>query len=118
LGDGLIRSGHRNSPIRIDKITPLKAGKRVFEQKFLHANYSAGVYDKTHRLQTQHASNEYLLARDVDDGPVRILLIYNIDAEWISQYFNFELTSSESVSDWLNRRFVSGLGSSCPYNKI
>jgi hypothetical protein len=108
LGEGLIRSGHRYSSIRVDQIIPLKTGNRIFELQFLHANYPGGVQDKTYRLQTLHAGKDYPLTRSVGSGPVRFLLIYDIDAEWINQHFNFELNSSESAVAWLNKRFVSG----------
>ena len=105
LGDGLIRSGNRYSPIRVEEITPLKTGNRIFELKFLHANYPAGVQDKTYQLQTLHAGEEYLLARSVGPGPSRFLLIYDIDAKWLHQHFKIELSRGESVLGWLNRKF-------------
>ena len=105
LGDGLIRSGHRYSPIRVDNIMPLKTGNRIFELEFLHANYPAGVQDKTYRLQTLHAGDEYILTRGVDGGPTRFLLIYDIDAEWMSQHFQIKLKRNESAADWLNGEF-------------
>ena len=108
LGEGLIRSGHRYSPIRADQITPLKTGNRIFELQFLHANYPEGVQDKTYRLQTLHAGEEYLLTKSLGPGPTRFLLIYDIDAEWINQHFKFELTQGESAAAWLNKRFGSG----------
>lgn len=105
LGDGLIRSGHRYSPIRIDKIMPLKTGSRIFELTFLHANYPAGVQDKTYRLQTLHAGDEYILTRGVDGGPTRFLLIYDIDDEWMMEHFQIDLSDRENMTDWLNKEF-------------
>ena len=105
LGDGLIRSGHRYSPIHVDQITPLKTGNRIFELKFLHANYPAGVQDKTYRLQTLHAGQKYLLTKSLGPGPTRFLLIYDIDAEWLRQHFKIELSRNETILDWLNREF-------------
>ena len=105
LGDSLIRSGNRYSPIRVEEITPLKTGNRIFELKFLHANYPAGVQDKTYRLQTLHAGEEYLLARSVGHGPTRFLLIYDIDAEWLREHFHINISGTENAEDWLTSKF-------------
>lgn len=105
LEDGLICSGHRYSPIHIDQINPLKTGKRIFELKFFHANYPEGVRDKTYRLQTLHAGEEYILARSVEHDPARFLLIYDIDPDWLRQHFEIDLAEGESAADWLNREY-------------
>jgi hypothetical protein len=108
LGDDLIHAGHRYSPIRVELITPLKTGNRIFELKFFHANYPAGVQDKTYRLQTLHAGEEYILARSVEHDPVRFVLIYDIDLEWLREHFQVDLAGRESAEDWLNREFRIG----------
>jgi hypothetical protein len=105
LEDGLIHGGHRYSPIRVEQVTPLKTGNRIFELRFFHANYPAGVQDKTYRLQTVHAGEEYILARSVDGDPPRFMLIHDIRSDWMRKHFQIELTDGEAPEDWLNREF-------------
>ena len=107
LEDGLIRFGHRYSPIRVETITPLKTGNRIFELQFLHANYPEGVQDKRYRLQTLHAGEEYILTRSVDHDPTRFVLIYDIDAAWLSERFNIEISSRDDPANWLDKEYRS-----------
>ena len=108
LEDDLIHAGHRCSPIRVDQITPLKTGNRIFELKFFHANYPEGVQAKEYRLQTLHAGEEYILARSVGHDPARFLLIYDIKSEWLRRHFQVDLDDGQSAEDWLNREFRVG----------
>lgn len=112
LGDGLIRLGHRYSPIRVDEITPMKTGKRIFELNFFHANYPEGVQDKLYRLQTLQAGEEYILGKSVDHDPARFVLIYDIDAAWLKEHFNIDLAATDDVASWLNREYPGVIQSS------
>ena len=109
LGDSLVRSGHRYSPIYVYEITPLKTGKRIFELSFFHVNYPEGVQDKLYRLQTLHAGEEYVLSRSVEHDPERFVLVYDIDAAWLKDHFDITIPRTESAATWLGNEF-SGIG--------
>jgi hypothetical protein len=53
--------GEHASPIRIDRVRPLGAGRSEVELGFFHACYSEGVQDKVYRLRILHRSRHQLL---------------------------------------------------------
>lgn len=62
------------SPIRVDRITPVKGGHRHFDLSFYHANYPEGVRDKVYTLQTLERGEHFILVRSAGHSPVRLLL--------------------------------------------
>lgn len=76
-----------HSPIRVDRLTPLKKGDGSFELEFFHWNYPQGVQQKTYRLRTLQRGQHYTLAQRLDHEPVRLLLIYDITEDWVRRHF-------------------------------
>ena len=73
------------SPIRIDRITPLKTGKSILYINFFHLNYPEGVQDKEYQLKIMLHKRRFILARSLShssDDP-RILYIHEITKEWV-----------------------------------
>lgn len=104
IGDEFPESGDlcSYSPIRVDRIEPLKSGHRRFRLSFFHANYPSGVQNKTYLLTTLHRGRKHILAKS-DHEPARMLLIYPISTEWLRRHFNAQLNSRDEMLRWLNR---------------
>ncbi|BCG47930.1 hypothetical protein GEOBRER4_n2783 [Citrifermentans bremense] len=77
-------------------------GTRTFNLHFYHANYPEGVRDKVYKLQTIERTKRFLLARSLDHQPVRILLIFDISAEWLKAHYP-GLRLDGPLEAWLDR---------------
>ena len=77
----------RFSPIRIDKIKPLKTGKSIFILSFYHMNYPEGVNEKKYKLQTLIHNKNFIIAKQINSDALKennkILYIHDIDLKWI-----------------------------------
>ncbi len=91
------------SPIRVDAVSPKHIGERVFDLWFYHANYPAGVRTKMYTLQTLERGEQFLLAKSLYHAPPRLLLVYELTAEWLREHFRVELPAWSDVDTWLNR---------------
>lgn len=94
------------SPIRIDGLKPLEKGERSFELEFFHWNSLEGVQQKIYRLQILENGKRYILSRSLGHESTRVLLIYDIDREWIHRHFPAVREDSEVFWKWLGRRPV------------
>jgi len=91
------------SPIRINQIESKKMKNRILEIDFYHANYPEGVRDKQYRLKTLERNTQFYLGRSSDHNPARLLLIYQITADWLRLNFRANITDRDNVDEWLER---------------
>lgn len=91
------------SPIKIFAIEPLKKGSRGLRLDFYHSNYPEGVRDKSYTLQTIERGERFHLAKSVAHNPVRILLIYDINREWIMRHFPGLTPDRKDFNGWMDR---------------
>lgn len=105
IGDDFKNSEDRcsYSPIRIDSVEPPDTEDGVFLLRFYHANYPEGVRDKVYKLKVLERGDSFMIAESLDDRPLRILQIYDIDSAWISRHFPEVEVSIDDVQEWLNR---------------
>ena len=89
------------SPIRVSRIDALGGGSREFQLDFFHANYPAGVQDKSYRIKTISRDQNYLLGRVA--GTDRLVLIFDLHYRWINSHFNANLSSDEDIETWCGR---------------
>lgn len=90
------------SPIKIIAVTP--KGGRIFQLDFYHANYSAGVQNKTYKLQMLERNKNFILALSLSQ-PIRLILIYKITCDWLNQHFKLQVRSGDDVQIWLDKNF-------------
>jgi len=103
IGDEYDQDKCSYSPIKIQQIEPCKTGKREVVLSFYHANYPEGVRDKKYRLQTIERGETFLLAKSLDHSPSRLLQIYKISSDWISNHFGINCPNDIDVNNWLER---------------
>jgi len=95
-------SGRSFSPIKVHRVVSLK--NRTYALDFYHANYPAGVQNKTYNLRTIERGRQFILACSVDHDPRRYLLIYNITPAWLRRHFHWiTIRDEEDVAAWLDR---------------
>ncbi len=75
------------SPIRVDSVTPKKAGDRRFRLSFLNAMYATGVQPVEMELHILKHDERYLIA-EIDDETEddRSVVISPITFEWIEMF--------------------------------
>ena len=105
IGDEFEEDKCSYSPIRIDRVEPLKRGKGVFRLSFYHGNYPEGVRSKAYTLQTIKRERSFMLVLSVDHKPTRFLQIYAIDWPWVSRHFPGVAVEMADVQEWLGRHF-------------
>lgn len=103
IGDEFGQDLRSLSPIRVDRVTPMKAGSRCFELAFYHANYPESVRDKVYRLQTLERARHFLLALSTEHTPHRVLLFHDIDSDWLRRHFGITVPEGQVVHEWLDR---------------
>lgn len=109
IGDEFAEDCCSYSPIRVDRINPLKRGNQTFDLYFYHANYPEGVRNKKYRLRMIEHGHRYILAKSIDHNPSRVLHIYDIDIAWIERHFANRHIDQVDVQTWLDKReFSSG----------
>lgn len=101
IGDEFGEDKCSYSPIKAYGFEPVGDGSRTLILSFYHANYPAGVRDKTYRLQTIERGSTFLLVRSLDHQPARILRIYDIDATWMGRHFPSMKPARGDVQAWL-----------------
>jgi hypothetical protein len=89
------------SPVKVYGVSPYGGGKRRFELEFFHANYPAGVQQKTYVVETIGRKKNYLLGRVIDSE--RIILIFALTEEWLDKHFSIPPGSDESISARMER---------------
>jgi hypothetical protein len=92
-----------HSPIRVNAIRPTHTGQRVFELQFYHANAPEGVRTKRYTLLVLERGERFLFAKSTHHTPPRLLLVYEITAEWLWQHVHVKLPAECEVDEWLNR---------------
>ena len=104
IGDEFGEDKCSYSPIKVYQVKALGDGSRTFVLSFYHANYPAGVQDKTYRLQTIERGRTYLLARSLEHEPTRVLQIYDIDAHWLERHFPGMKPVRGDIQTWMEAR--------------
>lgn len=102
IGDDFTIDKCSYSPIRVDDFKPLHTGRRHFRLRFYHANYPSGVNDKEYDLETLERGSTFILARSLTHAPRRILLIYDIDADWLERHFPGLAPAKKGVQEYLD----------------
>ena len=107
LGDGLIR---------LVTDIPRSASRRSHHLKtgngYLSCSSFTRIIPKVYRTRDIDSrlftpSEEYILTRSVDHDPTRFVLIYDIDAAWLSERFNIEISSRDDPANWLDKEYRS-----------
>ena len=99
------------SPIYVYDLRALKTGKSIFQLDFFHANYSAGVQEKTYELKTV-LRNTYLLIAERIDSKIEanspLTFLSELSSDWLKSHFDFfdAGSFSEDSQDVLNKRFT------------
>jgi hypothetical protein len=91
------------SLIRVSAIRPTHTGQRVFELQFSHAHDPEGVRTKRYTLLVLERGERFLFAKSTHHTPPRLLLVYDITAEWLWKHVRVELPTECDVDEWLNR---------------
>jgi hypothetical protein len=92
------------SLIRVNAIRPTHTGQRVFELQFDHANSPEGVRTKRYTLLVIERGERFLFAKSTHHTPPRLLLVYDLTAEWLWQHVRVELPAECDVDEWLNHQ--------------
>jgi len=100
-----MEGGYGYSPIYVLGISPNKSGKRLFDLKFYHANYPAGVNDKEYSLKTVHRGNTYILAHTTNHKSIRFLCIHDLTEKWMRKHFDID--PQKTVEDFFKRNAPS-----------
>jgi hypothetical protein len=103
IGDQFDEDRTSYSPIRVNNFETLGTGRRQFRLSFYHANYPAGVRDKSYELETIERGTRFLLARSAEHQPTRILLIYDIDWNWLQRHFQRLSHEKIDIQLWLDQ---------------
>lgn len=101
IGDEFSEDKCSYSPIKIYEISPSDKGERTFKLNFHHANYPEGVQNKEYALRTIERGRTYLLAKSFNHSPVRYLLIYDIDRDWVKRHFSVNYPAKD-IQEWLD----------------
>jgi hypothetical protein len=88
--------------IRVKAIRPTHTGPRVFELQFDHANDPEGMRTERDTLLVLEHGERFLFAKSSHHTPPRLLLVYDITAEWLWQHVGMELPAECDVDEWLN----------------
>lgn len=108
LGDGFDSAAMcylSPSPIRIDKVEPMKSGNRRFRLGFFHANYPEGVQGKEYCLKTIHRGRNGALLEAEGYEPPRFHYITDISMEWLKHNFPNNHYSGDSPEQALDRMY-------------
>jgi len=101
IGDEFDEDCCSYSPIRVDRIEPLKSGNQIFKLYFYHANYPEGVRDKQYTLRTIERQHKFIFAKSIDHEPARILQIYDLDIGWLDRHFPNINVHDDDIQRWL-----------------
>ena len=96
---GSLEDSYGYSPIFALEFLAKKSGDRLFDLSFFHANYPAGVRDKTYQLQTVHRGEHFLLAKTTNHPDVRFLCFHELTENWARKHF--KVRDEQTVQDWL-----------------
>lgn len=90
------------SPIKVHGVCPMQ--NRTYRLDFYHANYPAGVQNKSYKLRTIERGHRFILACSLEHDPRRYLLICDITPAWLRQHFHWiTIRDEEDVAAWLDR---------------
>ena len=103
IGDEFGPMPRHYSAIRVDALHPSRMGQRVSELRFYHANHPEGMRTKRYTLHTLGRGKRFLLAKSMQHTPPRLLLVYDITAEWLQEHVRVKLPAGSDVDTWLNR---------------
>jgi hypothetical protein len=92
------------SPLRVNRITPLKSGNRIFMLECFQTIASDSSNCQVYSLQTLDRGQKGLIAKYID-GSERLLYITNIDAFWMQKHFPSVVPTDCSASEFLERAF-------------
>jgi hypothetical protein len=104
IGDEFGGDLRHRSPIKILGMRAMHDGSRRMELSFYHAAYPEGVRDKTYFLETIERRRKFILSRLVESEPVRLMLAWEVSADWMRSHFTLShLPSREGdIQLWLN----------------
>lgn len=95
-----------HSPIRMNRVHPLKTGGNELEIDFFHAFYHPGVQFKTYRLRILFRAGSYLLANCPDEDN-RCVWIGQLTAEWLKPHVDqdhaYALEQEPDLNAYLDR---------------
>tara|TARA_R110000782_G_scaffold268615_3_gene365276 strand:+ start:4023 stop:4223 length:201 start_codon:yes stop_codon:yes gene_type:complete len=64
------------------------------------------VNDKEYNLKTVERGTNMILAKSIEDDPVRYMYIYEISAEWLRSHFpNLNPRDDVIIQEWLDESF-------------
>lgn len=86
IGDEFDQDKCSYSPIKVRSVTALHTGKRTFRLAFYHASYPEGVQNKEYTLRTLERGRSFILAKSMAHDPTRLLLVYEIDGDWLRRH--------------------------------
>ena len=75
------------SPVRVERVCPLKQGNGLLKVKFFHVNYPAGVQTKEYTLRVLHRNAKALVATSVQPGENRVLVFFPVTTEWLRTHW-------------------------------
>ena len=104
--EGSPASSELHSPLRVNRITPLKSGNRIFMLEYFQAIASECSNSQVYRLQTLDRGQKGLIAKHID-GSERLLYITHIDESWMQKHFPNVVPTDCSASEFLERAFKS-----------
>ena len=104
--EGSPASSELHSPLRVNRITPLKSGDRIFMLEYFQAIASECSNSQVYRLQTLDRGQKGLIAKHID-GSERLLYITHIDESWMQKHFPNVVPTDCSASEFLERAFKS-----------
>ncbi len=84
-----------HSPIRVERVTPVGHGSRMFDLHFFNACYAAGVQMMTCRLKTLRREAGYILA--AQDGSDRSVSIIPLDPMFIMVHIPHQVAEMERL---------------------
>ena len=98
------------SPIYVYEFRALKTGQGAFKLDFFHANYSAGVQEKTYELKTVLRNTFILIAERIDsktEAGSPLTFLSELSSDWLQSHFDFfdAGSFSKDSQDILNSRF-------------
>ncbi len=69
---------------------------------FFHANYPAGVQNKSYMVGTIDRQGDYLLGRVAQSD--RFILLFNLNHGWLSHHFDAQVGPDGSLEEWCELR--------------